>query len=77
MNKVKKAITGVGVAAGLLVGGVAFAAPANAVTTTYDYYPISANQCQVWAFVNYDWWEETFQGKRDQYFRLYTVNHRC
>lgn len=27
--------------------------------------------CGVWAYIDYDWYEETFQGKRDGWYRLY------
>lgn len=27
--------------------------------------------CGVWAYIDYNWWEEVFQGKRDGWQRLY------
>lgn len=40
----------------------------------WDWYQDRYNgryYCGVWAYIDYDWWEETFQGKRDGWYRLY------
>lgn len=49
-------------------GGAAFAAPAHAYTSWYSEV-IRCDWVDTYYNVNYNWWEETFQGKRD--YRMY------
>lgn len=72
MNKVKKTVTSALLAVGILFGG---ASVANAATSGYQYFNMGDGNCRVYAWTNYNWWEETFQGKKDSYIYLYTT--RC
>lgn len=83
----KKAMVSLGLAAGLALGGGAVADVATSHNTskaqayTYTsgptkhqtdrYWNGSRWMCGVWAYIDYNWWEEVFEGKRDGYYRLY------
>lgn len=84
MNRIKKTMATLALAATLAVGGgavaqTATATPAHAYTYTQGpekwqwdrYWNGSRYMCGVWAYIDYNWWEETFQGKRDGWTRLY------
>lgn len=84
MNKLKKIAATVALAATLAVGGgtvaqTVTAAPAQAYSYTqgpikyqWDWYWNGYRyMCGVWAYVDYDAWEEWTQGKRDGWKRLY------
>lgn len=76
MKRIKTAITAIGVAVAMMLGTALIAAPsANAYSYTQGpvkwQFDRSGIYCGVWAYVDYDWWEETFQGKRDGWQRLY------
>ena len=69
MNKIKKTLATVGVTAALLVGG---AGAAQAYSTYKDAVYVGNYTYNIYVTVDYDWWEETFQGKRDyRYFSHY------
>lgn len=62
----------------IVAAPVAFAEPAHAYTTSSCYYTYipSGGGSYTWTrvhscYYDYNWWEETFQGKRDG--RYYTV----
>lgn len=80
MGKIKQKVASVALALGIgLTGSLAFAAPANAYTAWYS-ETIRCDWVDTWYNVNYDWWEETFQGKRDyrQYIGTkYRYNWAC
>lgn len=65
--KFKKGIATVGMALGLAVGGSLIAAPASQAVTYGSPYKvqIGGTYCPVFMYANYNWWEETFLGKRD------------
>lgn len=77
VKAIKKAWTAVLVAVATLFGTLAFAAPAMAYTDYYSHYELSpcyhygsgpgSRYITYWYWRDYDWWEETFQGKRDGY----------
>ena len=72
MNKLKKAFVTMGVAAALAVGGsagsaVVSAQPAQAYSGPYAYYQIVWGCVHYYAWVDYNWWQEYFEGKRDGY----------
>lgn len=72
MNKVTKAASVVGITTALALGGgmvSAQAAEAASYFTQTNF--VAPGLCEVRQIVNYDWWEETFQGKRDYSYRLY------
>jgi hypothetical protein len=86
MNKIKKAVATLALAATLAVtGGTAAQVvtaennKAQAYSYTqgpekwqWDYFWSGGRKyCGVWAYVDYNWWEETFQAKRDGWQRLY------
>lgn len=76
MNKIKRAIVSVGLALSILGGGALIAAPsANAYSYTQGpekwQFDRSGSYCGVWAYIDYNWWEEVFQGQRDGWKRLY------
>lgn len=71
----KKAVVSWGLAIALAltlaVGGSTVAAqPAEAYSGSYDYYTYA--WCEIWYYKwkDYNWWEETFQWKRDGYVRV-------
>lgn len=76
MGKIKKLLISLGLVIGFTLTG---AGVANAVTWTqgpvkwqadYRWDPYAGKYyCGVWAYNDYDWWEETFQGKRDGWER--------
>lgn len=69
MGKIKKIIASIGVTLALLIGG---AAAANAYSTYKNAVYVGNYTYEIWVSVDYDWWEETFQGKRDyRYFSHY------
>jgi hypothetical protein len=69
MKKIKRTLIALGVALTMLVGG---AAAANAATTYRNSIYVGNYTYEVWYTVDYNWWEETFQGKRDyRYFSHY------
>lgn len=86
MNKLKKLIASVGVAAAIVVGGgVADVATSHntsqAEAVTYTHWHFVAN-CMpypsAWLrWADYNWWEETFQGKRDGYVFSHYVYRYC
>lgn len=83
MNKLKKALASAGIALALAVTGGTVADVATSHNTSkaqaYSYtqgpekwqWDRSGIYCGVWAYVDYNWWEEVFQGKRDGWQRLY------
>lgn len=85
LNRIKKAAAVLAVAATLaLTAGTgaqlatAANSPAEAATFLkvekwqFDRYVSGGRAyCGVWALVDYNWWEETFQGKRDGWERQY------
>lgn len=83
MNKLKKAFASIALVAALVLGGgvaqVSTAAPAQAYTYTQGpvkyqwdwYWNGSRYMCGVWAYIDFNWYEETFQGRRDGWYRLY------
>jgi len=73
MKKIARWFASALAAAGIMVGTVvvapvAFAAPAQAYTAWYS-ESIRCDWIDTYYNVNYDWWEETFQNKRD--YRVY------
>lgn len=83
MNKLKKTLASIGLVAALVLGGgvaqVATAAPAQAYTDTH--WKFVAN-CMPYPSAwlrwrDYNWWEETFQGKRDGYVFYSYVYRYC
>ena len=62
MSKFKKIIVSIGVALAMMVGG---AAAANAATTYRNSVYVGNYTYEIWVTVDYNWWEEVFQGKRD------------
>lgn len=62
MGKIKKIIASIGVTIALLLGG---AAAANAYSTYKDAVYVGNYTYNIYVTVDYDWWEEVFQGKRD------------
>lgn len=82
MNKFKKAIASIAVAATIATGGVAVSAPAaNAYSDSY--YGYWQDVCK-WQYRNwmvwrdYNWAEEVFQFKRDGWVRQYTQwDYKC
>ena len=72
MNNIKRAVVSGVATVGLLLG-MAGAAQA----ATYRTYTVNHQNgwCTSYTVVNYDWWEETFQGKRDYTYANYT--YRC
>jgi hypothetical protein len=61
------------------VAPVAFATPAHAVNSWYV-YKTYCDWVYVYIHYDYDWWEETFQGKRDYdayQYRYYQYNWYC
>jgi hypothetical protein len=86
MNKIKKALAGVAVAAAIVTGGAVADVATSHNTSAAEAYTYTQGPekwqwdriysggryyCGVWAYVDYNWWEETFQGKRDGWQRLY------
>jgi hypothetical protein len=71
MNKVTKALSSVGLALGLALGGGLGAAQAAEAATYRSGIAWMGGQCWAVTYVDYNWWEETFQGKRDQTIYLY------
>ena len=87
MNKVKKAMATLGLAATLAVSGGVVADVATSHNTskaeayTYTqgpekwqwdrYWNGTRYMCGVWAYIDYNWWEEVVEGKRDGWTRLY------
>lgn len=62
MTKLKKIWASIGLTLALLIGG----ATAAQAYSTYTYATYIGNYTyRVYVQVDYDWWEETFQGKRD------------
>lgn len=74
MNKATKVISTACLAVGLALGGNVVAAQAAEAATYSNYIArIAPGSCELRQYVNYDWWEETFQGKHDYSYRLYSV----
>lgn len=77
MRGLKRTFASVLMAFGILVGAVvvapvATAAPAQALTVTrYETSPY-CHYVTVWNRYDYNWWEETFQRKRDYSLAMYT-----
>ncbi|UGL61955.1 membrane protein [Arthrobacter phage EastWest] len=86
MRKIKKAVATLALAATLAVTGgtvaqIATAENSKAEAYTYTQGPVkwqtdrywngTRYMCGVWAYIDYNWWEEVFQGKRDGWTRLY------
>jgi len=74
MNKIKRAIASLGITVAMLGGGALIAAPsANAETWTQG--PVKwqwdrvGSYCGVWAYNDYNWYEEVFLGKHDGWER--------
>jgi hypothetical protein len=67
MNKLKRTIAAIGTTAAIITGSALIAAPsANAATYGSPYrVNLGFNHCAVFMYVDYNWWEEVFQGKRD------------
>lgn len=62
-NRLKKAAAAVALAAGITMAG---AGAAQAATYGSPYrVNLGFNHCAVFMYVDYNWWEEVFQGKRD------------
>jgi hypothetical protein len=80
MNKIKKAVASVGLALALASGAAAAGAPAaNAYSDSSGYwsYDCAWKQRSYWVYRNYDWWEETFQWKRDGWVRTTVQYYNC
>lgn len=74
MNKVTKALASGTLALGLALGVNVVGAQAAEAATGY-YWPTYYNgQCWETYHVNYNWWEENIQGKRDYSIRLYPTS---
>lgn len=73
MNKLRKAAAGIAVAAAVITGGAAADVATSHNTSTAEAatygspYRVNLgfNHCAVFMYVDYNWWEEVFQGKRD------------
>lgn len=67
MNKIKRAISAVGLSVGMIAGTALIAAPsANAVTySSPEKWQTGGTYCPVMMYADYNWWEEVFLGKRD------------
>jgi hypothetical protein len=57
----------------LITGGAAFATSASAYTEGSCFYTFVPQGKVEMCYRNYDWWEETFQGKRDGWV-TYSLN---
>lgn len=69
MNKLRLILASVALTLALSFGGgAAFAAPAHAYSSWYS-TTISCDWVYTYYNVDYNWWEETFQRKRD--YRIY------
>lgn len=69
MKTVYKVLATIALTLGLSFGGsAAFAQPAHAYSSWYT-ETISCDWIHTYYVVDYNWWEETFQGKRD--YRIY------
>ncbi|WNT45428.1 hypothetical protein SEA_ARGAN_44 [Arthrobacter phage Argan] len=87
MRSLKKKLTSVALAATLALGGATVADVATAHNTsraqayTYTqgpqkwqndrYWNGTRYMCGVWAYIDYNWWEEVVQGQHDGWKRLY------
>jgi len=71
LKKLKKviasAIAASMLAAVIAVGGLASAKPAQAYSGSYDYYQIAWGCVHYYKWIDYNWWQEYFEGKRDGY----------
>jgi hypothetical protein len=65
MSRFKKIFASISLTFAILLGG---AVAANAYTTYKDAVYVGNYTYAIWVTVDYDWWEETFQGKRDYRF---------
>lgn len=74
MNKLTKALATGALALTLALGGNLGAAQAAEAATTRYYISYYNGQCWMTSYTDYNWWEETFQGKRDQTIRLYPTS---
>jgi hypothetical protein len=75
LNKVQKALASGALALGLALGGSIGAAQAAEAATYRSGIVWNGGQCWAVTYVDYNWWEETFQGKRDTTIYLYPT--RC
>lgn len=69
MNKITKALAAVGLALPLAIGTSMVGAQAAEAATSYTYHYNKCSGTTLYNYytvrVDYNWWEETFQGKRD------------
>ena len=81
MGKIKQRVVSGLLALGILGGGsLAFAAPAQAYTVSERQFVRCPHMMDVYKYYDFDWWEETFQGKRDYYqyiYSYYKYNSAC
>jgi hypothetical protein len=70
LNKLKRGLASFGIAGALIIGG---GTAAHAETWTQGpqkwQHDRVGSYCGVWAYNDYNWWEEVFQGKRDGWER--------
>lgn len=71
MKKVTKALAVAGLTLGMVGGTMVGAQAAEAATYRNQINYVAPGLCEVRQYVDYNWWEETFQGKRDTSYRLY------
>ncbi len=84
MQKLKRLVLSIFLALGItastvVVAPLAFATPAQAVTT-WTWSTIRCDWVYYYRHYDFDWWEETFQGKRDydQFLsKSYRYNWNC
>lgn len=69
MNKLKQKVASVGLALGILGAGAVVAAPSAQAYNSWFSETIRCDYIDTYYNVDYDWWEEVFQGKRD--YRTY------
>lgn len=74
MNKVTKAISTGVLALGIALGGNLGAAQAAEAATTRYGIVWYGGQCWQVAYIDYNWWEEVFLGKRDTTIYMYPTS---
>lgn len=80
MNKFKKAIASVGLALAISGGAAVAGAPAaHAYSDSSGHWEyVCAWEYRKWVvWRDYNWWEETFQWKRDGWTVAYTQPYKC
>jgi len=65
MNSIKKRLAGILLVLGMIGGGSLVAAPAAQAYNSWYYEVIRCDYIYTYYTVDYNWWEETFQGKTD------------